>query len=187
MRLVGSEVFSRGLTFAADRAPDAEFIQMDARNIPYQAEFDAIGAFDTLEHIAEDEAVLRQLEHALKPAGVLLITVPQHEFLWSATDEAAHHVRRYKSRDLRRKVRAAGLEIVRMTSFVSLLFPLMLASRWSKGGRNAELNSVELQLSPIADLCLEKILQAELFLIRNGVDFPFGGSLLLIARKPANK
>ena len=42
----------------------AEFMQMDAREIPFVDEFDAIGAFDVLEHIDEDETVLEQMFRA---------------------------------------------------------------------------------------------------------------------------
>ena len=66
----GSELFSQGLAFAAERLPGAELMQMDARSIPYVAEFDAIGAFDVLEHIVEDEMVLRETNKALKQAAV---------------------------------------------------------------------------------------------------------------------
>ena len=51
--LVGSEIFSVGLPYAASRLSSAELIQMDARHIPYVEEFDVIGAFDVLEHIEE--------------------------------------------------------------------------------------------------------------------------------------
>lgn len=67
MSLTGSEVFLEGLSYALPRVLAAKFIQMDARNIPFVEEFDAIGAFDVLEHIEEDEAVLSQLHRALKP------------------------------------------------------------------------------------------------------------------------
>ena len=75
----------------------------------------------------EDETVLRQVAKALRPGGRLLITVPQHQFLWSATDETAHHVRRYSCQsDLRAKTERAGFHVLRVSSFVSFLLPLML-------------------------------------------------------------
>ena len=36
-------------SFARQRIPDATFIQMDARRVPYAEEFDLIGAFDVIE------------------------------------------------------------------------------------------------------------------------------------------
>ena len=89
MALSGSEIFLAGLSYAAARAPSAQIMQMDARHVPFVDEFDAIGAFDILEHIEEYEAVLTQLHKALKPGRVLLLTIPQHPWLWSANDDYA--------------------------------------------------------------------------------------------------
>lgn len=182
LHLTGSEIFSRGLGFAAARVPAAELMQMDARCIPFVSEFDAIGIFDVLEHIVEDEAVLLEIAQALRPAGGFLLTVPQHPFLWSVADKTAKHVRRYSARDLKWKVERAGFKILRLTSFVSLLLPIMLASRWRKRGARADTQS-ELALSPAVDALLERVMSLELLLIRSGLNFPVGGSLLLIAVK----
>ena len=69
---VGSEIFVQGLPFAAARAPTGKFIQMDGRRIPYEDEFDVIGAFDVLEHIPEDDAVLAGMHRAVKLGGGIL-------------------------------------------------------------------------------------------------------------------
>ncbi len=58
LTVYASEVSSSGLPFAAQRVPRAEFMQMDARAIPFVAHFDVVGLFDVLEHIDEDAAVL---------------------------------------------------------------------------------------------------------------------------------
>lgn len=89
MRLFGSELFGARLPFTAERTPQASFLQMDACDNPFVAEFDAIGAFDVLEHIPLDALALGQIHAALKPGGVLLLTVPQHAWLWSASDDYA--------------------------------------------------------------------------------------------------
>ena len=46
-KLYGSEIFSEGLVFAASRAANAGFMQLDARDIPFIDEYDAVGAFDS--------------------------------------------------------------------------------------------------------------------------------------------
>ena len=157
--------------------------QMDARCIPYESELDAIGAFDVLEHIEEDEAVLRQIYKALKPGGYLFITVPQHHWLWSAVDECACHVRRYAANELHDKVRRAGFEIVRTTSFVSTLLPAMYLSRLLQQSKmDLGMDAVaELRINPVLNTIFEWFLQFELALIRAGVSLPAGGSRLLIA------
>ena len=97
-----------------------------------------IGAFDVLEHIEEDTTVLAEVAKAVRPGGGFMATVPQHPALWSLQDEHAHHVRRYTARGLRRKVEAAGFEVVRMTSFVSLLLPMLVAARLRPRGREPD-------------------------------------------------
>lgn len=187
-QLYGSEIFITGLSFAASRQSGAQFMQMDARYIPFADEFDVIGAFDVLEHIEEDEVVLKRIHDALKPRGTMLLTVPQHAWLWSPVDEYACHIRRYSARELHRKIEDAGFELVRSTSFVSSLLPPMLASRliqtlWrGKEGQRIDATS-ELRLSPWLNRLLEVFLNSEIALIRLGVSLPAGGSRLVVARR----
>lgn len=184
LKLGGSEISSVGLAHAARRVPGAQLCQMDARAIPFADEFDVLGAFDVLEHIHEDEAVLHQMYRAVRPGGGMLLTVPQHDFLWSRTDAHACHVRRYAAQDLAAKVDAAGFRVERMTSFVSLLLPLMMASRAWQPGADAQYDPLaELRIGSVANALLEKIMDAERLAIRAGLNFPAGGSLLLVARK----
>jgi hypothetical protein len=118
------------------------------------------------------------------PHGGLLLTVPQHPFLWSEFDARAGHVRRYRAKELRAKVIQSGFEIVRMTSFVALLLPLMLISRLARRRPAPDYD-------PLADLrvvgwlnrTLERVLDLERLLIRSGLSLPAGGSLLVVARR----
>lgn len=185
LQMAGSEIFAGGLGFARERLPEVDLFQMDARQIPFVSEFDVIGAFDVLEHIVEDEAVLEQIFRATRPGGGILVTVPQHPFLWSANDEHSMHQRRYRRADLRRKVERAGFRVERITSFVSLLLPFMIFARLTKTrGRAFDLWE-EFKISRPLNTSFETILAVERKLIKAGVSFPAGGSLFLIAKKPA--
>ena len=185
LALAGSEVFSAGLGFAAERLPGVDLFQMDAQSIPFKGEFDVIGAFDVLEHIANDQLVLSQMYQALRDGGGILLTVPQHDFLWSEIDEYSKHARRYSAKELIAKVEQAGFMTVRVTSFVSLLLPLMLASRLMTRFSKKELDpTAEFQLSSMANFLLERIMDMERTIIKLGISLPAGGSLLLIAKKP---
>ncbi|MDF0605552.1 methyltransferase domain-containing protein [Neisseriaceae bacterium TC5R-5] len=184
VRFHGSEIFTAGLAFAAARQPAIDFMQMDARDIPFVDEFDAIGAFDVLEHIEEDVQVLHQMYAALKPGGIMLLTVPQHAWLWSPVDEYACHVRRYSARELHAKVAGAGFDILRSTSFVSSLLPAMWASRFIKKGSVQDFDATaELRIAPWLNALFFKMLSAELALIKRSFDFSAGGSRLVVARK----
>ena len=182
--LYGSEIFTTGLDFAARRLSRSQLFQMDACQIPFEQEFDVIGAFDVLEHIQEDQNVLYQMYQALRPGGGLLLTVPQHPWLWSQADEYAHHVRRYRAKELKRKVESAGFKVLKITSFVFLLLPLMMVSRLQKQKSNANYDIFsELNIGKVANFILEKILDFELISIQSKISFPLGGSLLLVAHK----
>lgn len=185
-KLSGSEYLEAGLVYARQRLPGAEFTQMDARHISYESELDAIGAFDVLEHIEEDEAVLPQICKALKPGGIVFITVPQHRWLWSVVDKYACHVRRYAANELHKKICKAGFEIIRSTSFVCTLLPAMYLSRLLKQNEmDVSMDAMaELRINPILNKIFEWFLYFELTLIRVGVSLPMGGSRLLVARRP---
>jgi SAM-dependent methyltransferase len=184
LRLAGAELYAGGLRHAAERTPSADFFQFDARDIPFEAEFDVVGAFDVLEHIDRDEDVLAGMHTAVAPGGGIVVTVPQHGWLWSASDDYAEHKRRYSRAELTSKVTRAGFSVRRATSFVSLLLPLMAASRLAErlSSRPYE-PSREHQSAQRADAPLERIADAELWALQRGVNFPAGGSLLLIATR----
>jgi SAM-dependent methyltransferase len=184
MRLAGSEIFVDGLVIAKARLPSVELYQMDARRIPLEREFDVVGAFDVLEHIIEDENVLVQMFNAARPGGGLLVTVPQHPFLWSASDQYAMHQRRYNRTELRSKVESAGFQIQRITSFNSLLLPLMIWSRLQQKRDHDFQPWREFEIGPALNKTLESILKFERMVIKTGASFPAGGSLLLVGRKP---
>jgi SAM-dependent methyltransferase len=185
LRLAGSEIFVAGLEVASRRLPEVALYQMDARRLPFDEEFDVIGAFDVLEHIDEDEVVLAELRRAVRPGGGVLLTVPQHPMLWSAVDDFSKHVRRYRRGELAAKLERAGFAVARQTSFMSLLLAPMAASRWRHRNDAPQSfdPSTEYRLSPRVDRAFERILTIERELIRAGVSFPAGGSLLVVAKR----
>lgn len=182
-RVWGSELHAKGLEFAAQRLPGARFLQMDARRIPFEDEFDLVGSFDVLEHIPEDEAVLASMHSALRPGGGLLLTVPQHPWLWSSQDEAAHHVRRYRQGELEAKLEQAGFSILRTTSFVTLLLPMMLASRIGNRLAGDSDPMREVRIGAFANLLGSFGMRFDRMLIAMGINLPIGGSRIIAARR----
>lgn len=187
LALSGSEIFVAGLSHARERVPSAQFMQMDARHLPFVDEFDALGAFDVLEHIEEDDAVLAQFCRTLRPGGLLLVTVPQHAWLWSAADEYACHVRRYGRREIEAKVTAAGFELLRSTSFISALLPAMVLSReFQKRNKSGFKPESELNINPVLNRMFYALTMVELAGIKCGMNYRAGGSRLIVARKVSN-
>lgn len=181
----GCDVFVEGLDWARRRLARSMLFQADAAHIPYRDHFDVIGAFDILEHVGDDLAVLRAIHGALAPSGIVVLTVPQHRWLWSRADDLAHHERRYDANGLRGKAIDVGFTVERQTSFVMALLPLMLASRLVQRLVKRHGVMAELQLPAVLDRPLRLVMAAERALIRSGLSLPVGGSLALVARKPS--
>ncbi len=188
LRLTGSEIYIQGLQYARAKMPDVEFIQLDATDIPFKAAFDVVGAFDVLEHIDQDELVMTEVRETLRPGGLFIITVPQYQWMWGTLDELVHHKRRYSRRQLVERLDRAGFEVVYVTSFVTLLFPFMLASRLFDRGRGAPAESTadfatRVDLPRPLNAAFDRIMKLDEALLHRGWSLPFGGSLLAVARR----
>lgn len=184
MELSGCDFFEEGLEFASKRVPSARLLQADARMLPFDNEFDVVGSFDVLEHIVEDEVVLSNMYRALKPNGCILLAVPQHQFLYNQYDKRCCHKRRYGRKELVDKVRRAGFNVQCVTSFVFILFPFMIASRVMEKMNLSKASATSaLRLPRIVDVVFEWVMRFECTLIKCGIRFPFGGSLLLVGHK----
>ncbi len=182
-KINGSDIFLEGLFFASERVKDANFMQLDATNMPFLNEFDVVGAFDVIEHIDQDEAALAGIYKALKVGGYMMLTVPQHPSLWSSADDYWCHVRRYTSDEAHEKVKRAGFDIVKTTSFVSLLLPVMLVLRFSSRNKSDFNGFDELSIHPVINKIMVYVMRCERILIKVGLPFPIGGSRFIIARK----
>jgi SAM-dependent methyltransferase len=186
--LTGGELFTEALAVARSRVPSAELVQVDGRDLPFVEEFDVAAAFDVLEHIREDEAVLQGIARAVRPGGGLIVTVPQHQALWSAVDDYSHHVRRYSRGELVAKLARAGFVIRRVTSFMSILLPAMVAARLPKRGKRVdEIDPFgDFRLPRVVDSTFDRLLSVERGLILRGISLPVGGSLLAVAERRAS-
>ena len=181
-KLFGTEYYEEGLLFARKNIISANFSQLDAKKMTNYSIYDVIGAFDVLEHIDEDQKVINNLAKALRPNGSLIITVPQHKWLWSVTDEYACHQRRYNRKEILDKIKESGLCVSYCSSFVFLLFPLMMLQRFRNSRKNYNPLS-EFQISKPINTVLRYIMIVEFVFIKLGLRFPIGGSLLIVAQK----
>lgn len=93
------------------------------------AHYDLIAVLDVVEHIEDDVAALQAMRARLAPGGKILITVPAHQWMWSAHDVVNHHHRRYSKTTLVKAIDAAGLRPRKLGYFNSLLFPLAAGAR----------------------------------------------------------
>jgi SAM-dependent methyltransferase len=186
-QLTGTELFEEGLAVSRRRWPNIRLMQADARALPFGTDFDLVTAFDVLEHIDDDTAALSELLRVLKPGGGVILTVPQHRWLWSAADDYGHHQRRYSRTELISRVETAGFLLQMVTSFVTLQLPAMMLSRFRSQLRRQRVEDfdprAELEIPRLLDRTFETLAAAERSAIARGVSMPFGGSLLLVGER----
>lgn len=165
----------------------------DACNIPYKdSSFDIITAFDLLEHFADDKKILRHWSTKLKENGLLFLSVPAYQWLWSVDDIIAGHRRRYSAPELKVLLEASGFKIIRITYFNFWLFPIAaIVKVWKRIRLNFNSVSDEelfnnfgfhIGYNRLINPLLAKIFTSEEFLLRY-FNLPYGVSILVCAQK----
>jgi SAM-dependent methyltransferase len=138
-----------------------------------------IGAFDVIEHIEDDHAALASIARKLRPGGKFILTVPAHQWMWSAHDVVNHHKRRYSKRGLKELIDSSPLKLERIGYFNSLLFPFAVAERVALRLRGKEDADVTLPPAPL-NAALEKVFACERYLVGR-LPLPPGLSLFAVA------
>jgi len=188
LEITGSEIYLKGLVYAKNNLPNVDFVQFDVTQGKIGEQFNIITAFDVIEHIDNDDAALSNISQMLNKDGVLIVSVPQHMFLWSNLDEIVKHKRRYSRRELVAKLKANDFDIDYATSFLFILFPLMLLSRlFDRGGDQSPSDEQGLEkrvkFSGVLNTIFDFFMRIDEGLIRLGASLPFGGTLVVVAKK----
>ncbi len=149
----------------------------------------AIGIFDVLEHVPDDERFLMDLREIIVKDGRLYITAPAHNFLWSKEDLFAGHFRRYALARLCALLRHAGFDIEYATYFFSpLVLPIFLLRTVPHAlGVRRRITVKRAKRELILDKgfvrsALDLLLKRELAAIRSGRSLACGSSCLIVAR-----
>jgi SAM-dependent methyltransferase len=181
---VGLDIEELAVSAAHDRGHAARRGSIEAS--PFADDtFDLVTCLDVIEHTPDDRRTLRALRRVTRPGGLLLVTVPAYQALWSAHDEANEHYRRYSAGSLRAAAAAAGWTLVRDSYFNSILLAPAAAVRVARRLVPPASGASDLQLTPgPLNAVLERPMRWEAALIRRGVRLPAGLSLLAVFRAP---
>ena len=150
----------------------------------------AISLFDVLEHLDKPEELLREIHRILEPEGLLIITVPAFQSLWSAEDIALGHFRRYTKSSLAQLLGDEGYSLVTNNYLFASLVPLAFLIRtlpYILQRRKSSLeilsrNTSRLAPSPRINTLAAFVLRLEHRVSRR-FHLPFGLSVLAAARK----
>lgn len=150
----------------------------------------AIGVFDVVEHIEDDVGFLKHLWDLLVPGGMLYLTVPAYQFLWSQADVEGGHFRRYTLSNLKKKMRHSGFDISYSSYIFSYLpIPLFLLRTLSyklNFVKSSASDNTKKDHSPpkgISSKILNLLHNWELKKIRAKKRLSFGGSCMMTAQK----
>jgi SAM-dependent methyltransferase len=197
--VVGMDLFAEGLQFARSRV-SCSLVQCDLNFPPFRQEFNIIGMFDVLEHLEDDVSVLKNVGKMMCRDGVIVLTVPAFQSLFSFFDEASHHVRRYEIDKLNTALTKAGYRVEYISYYMALTFPVVwlvrklsplfnrrrqAASQLEKDKLVHDMSVDELRIVPVANEVMTWLLTREAWFVSHHMHLPFGTSLIAIARKIA--
>jgi SAM-dependent methyltransferase len=181
-RWVGADQ-SWGDAVRARRRTGRPIVVAAGERLPFRPRFAAVCAFDVLEHAEDDALLARALAAALRPGGVLALSVPAGPELWSSLDRYAGHYRRYTRASLEKTVTAAGLEVERTLPLFRLLWPLAwVRARLPRGRGEVESPGSEYGASALTNALLRSLLLLEVRLFGR-TSWGRGTSLCLVARR----
>lgn len=150
--------------------------------------FDALAAFDVIEHCEPESVALREMHRVLRPGGVIAVSVPAYQWAWTEFDVANGHHRRYTKERLIDAVTAAGFAVDRSTYAFTSVFPMFTAERLfrrirDRGHTTAAVDVVQVpQLPRPLHHTLLGLCRIDQQLIRSR-DLPFGSSIFLAAHR----
>ncbi len=148
----------------------------------------AIGVFDVLEHIEKDSEFINNIHLLLQEEGLIYLTVPAYQKLWSIHDIEAGHYRRYNNQTIK-KILENKFEIVFSSYFFSFLIPAVFIFRalpYYLGYRQKKILESNAEFGTSKNIfvrLLEYLLVIESKLISKCISIPIGTSYLVVAKK----
>jgi SAM-dependent methyltransferase len=157
-----------------------------AESLPFADEaFDLTTALDVVEHLDDDIAGLKEMYRVTKKGGYSLIFVPAFMWLWGVQDDISNHRIRYTRSQIVERLRTAGYEIERATYANWTFFAPILGGRMLMKVTGIKPESENNITVSALNGVFGKLFGSERFWLRH-LDFPFGVSIVVVARKSAS-
>jgi ubiquinone/menaquinone biosynthesis C-methylase UbiE len=151
--------------------------------MPYADEtFDVVVSLDVLgSDDVDPAAAIAEMRRVLRPDGLLVLSLAAYQWLLSWHDVAVGQSRRFTLGGISELLARHGLARVQASYWNTVLFPLMVLRRKVFVTRDGA--SDVRPLPPALDTLFRGALAAERTLISRGLRMPWGGSVLVVARR----
>jgi SAM-dependent methyltransferase len=178
--------------FGVDLSPQAlrhgqgeglsRLVRADASALPFEAgSFSIAAALDVLEHHPHPERLLEEVRRILTEDGVLIITVPAFQWMWSYADHVLGHYRRYTRSQLAAELKDTGFRIERLSYFHLWLLPVAWLFRRLRSFTGRTQSADDFPVPVFLNRVLLGVCRIELWLLSR-FDLPFGLSVFAVVR-----
>lgn len=155
--------------------------------LPYKDKtYNAVGAFDVLEHIENHTGALKEWKRVIKDDGSVIISVPAYQWLWTGHDVSLFHERRYTTGRLKQAAKEAGLKVDKISYAIVFSLPLIVVFRFAYKilGKQTDSETSYVDMPDWLNKLFTNLLYIEA-LFHKYIRFPFGTSVVAVLKKKA--
>lgn len=181
--VIGVDLSDEALKFAGKRG---KVMKADISSLPFKDEsFDAVSCLDVLYHqwVKDNNKALLEIKRVLKPGGIFLLREPAYDWFRSNEDVVDFTKHRFTKKEIEREL-SKSFKILKITYANFLLFPLAFMKRIPQviGVAKKQNKSDFFGIHPLLNKILFALINIESKVIA-GVNFPFGTSVVAVAKK----
>ena len=123
-KVTGLDLYKSAINYAKKRYPHLDFVVADARKMPFKnSYFDTVICVETLEHIPDNQKVVKEIHRVLKRKGTLVIAQDTDSLVfnliwgiwikWKGRVWQGAHVNCMKPQEIRTLLKDTGFKIVK--------------------------------------------------------------------------
>jgi hypothetical protein len=192
LKICSGEIYAIDSGYTEDEKEEAGIICLNNITSLPENSVECLIMMDILEHIENDEKFLGEVLKKLMDGGILLITVPAWQLLFSEHDKFLKHYRRYNKKGLSTLLKQSNIIIKRIHYFYTSLFFVRLFIKimkkeqkgkntigyWKYSEKNIITMAIKITLN--IDFYINTILS------KIGIHLP-GLSIIAVCKKEVNK